>query len=118
MVDDDEELLQLVSTAFRIYAGFEVVHATSGPQAIELALSQPPDVMVIDLIMPEMDGEQLVHRLREHDQFLKTPILMLTATPDVAEALDVAGVQVMGKPFEPRELIARTASMLDLELDL
>ena len=73
--------------------------------------------MVVDLIMPKMDGEQLVHRLRDHDQFLKTPILMLTGTPDVGEALDVAGVEVMGKPFEPRALVAKTASMLGIELE-
>lgn len=112
LVVEDEASIRTVARAYLEQAGFRVLLATSGPEGLELALRERPDLVVLDLNLPGMDGMELAARLRaESDVF----ILMLTARTEEADR--VAGLRIgaddyLTKPFSPRELTARVEAIL------
>jgi two-component system alkaline phosphatase synthesis response regulator PhoP len=107
-VDDEPDVLRLVEIKLR-KAGFEVVTARDGQEGLERALAERPDVVLLDVMMPRMDGYTAAGRIREEVQ--PTPlILMLTAKgqeSDVVRGLTGGADDYIIKPFAPRELIAR-----------
>lgn len=114
VADDDEDILTLVGLRLT-RAGFEVMTAKDGLEALELVEQRTPDVAVVDVMMPRMDGHELVRRLRARPDTAAIPILVLTAAVHdaVAEASAQAGADAhMRKPFSPRELVARLEEML------
>jgi DNA-binding response OmpR family regulator len=111
VVDDSPEILQLVSSALR-RDGFEVREAQSGDQALVLAREAEPDLVVLDLMMPGIDGIETCRRLRE---FSRAYVIMLTARADEADklvGLAIGADDYVTKPFSPRELVARARAML------
>jgi DNA-binding response OmpR family regulator len=112
--DDDEDILQLV--AFRLgRSGYRVLQAHDGEEALTLALEHEPDLAVLDVGMPKMDGFEVVRRLRAHDATSRMPIIMLTARAqdtDVEEGFDAGANDYLRKPFSPQELKARVQAML------
>jgi DNA-binding response OmpR family regulator len=112
--DDDEDLLQLVS--FRLgRSGFTVLEAHDGEQALQLALSERPDLGVFDVMMPKMDGFELTRRLRAEEATARMPIILLTARSqdsDVSEGFDAGADDYLRKPFSPQELARRVQAML------
>ncbi len=111
VVDDSPEMLNLVSGALS-RDGFEVTKASSGEEAIAGAHSNHPDLIVLDLMMPGIDGIETCRRLRE---FTDAYIIMLTARADEVDklvALSVGADDYVVKPFSPRELVARSRAML------
>lgn len=111
VVDDSPEILNLVSSALR-RDGFEVAETSGGEEAIEEARKNPPDIIVLDLMMPGIDGLETCRKLRE---FTDCYIVMLTARADEADkllGLSVGADDYMVKPFSPRELVARARAML------
>jgi DNA-binding response OmpR family regulator len=112
--DDDEDLLQLVS--FRLgRSGFTVLEAHDGEQALQLALSELPDLGVFDVMMPKMDGFELTRRLRAEEATARMPIILLTARSqdsDVSEGFDAGADDYLRKPFSPQELARRVQAML------
>jgi DNA-binding response OmpR family regulator len=112
--DDDEDILQLV--AFRLgRSGYRVLQARDGEEAVALALEHEPDLAVLDVGMPKLDGFQVVRRLRAHEATKGMPIIMLTARAqdtDVEEGFDAGANDYLRKPFSPQELKARVQSML------
>jgi CheY-like chemotaxis protein len=114
VADDDHDILALVGLRLE-RAGYEVVTAKDGIEALELVEQRTPDVAVVDVMMPRMDGHELVRRLRERPETAETPILILTAAVQdrVAEASTAAGADAqMPKPFSPRDLVAKLDEML------
>jgi len=111
VVDDD----QTVSDVVRRYLerdGYEVETADDGLVALELALDNPPDLIVLDLMLPGLDGIEVCRRLRESHA---VPVIMLTAKGDVDErvmGLEVGADDYVTKPFSPRELTARVGAVL------
>jgi DNA-binding response OmpR family regulator len=114
VADDDVDILSLVGLRLE-RAGYEVVTAKDGIEALEVVESRTPDIAVVDVMMPRMDGHELVRRLREREDTRELPILILTAAVHdrIAQASEEAGADAqMRKPFSPRELVARLDEML------
>ena len=112
VVDDEPNILELLSASLR-YAGFEVQTATSGQRALEVARRFRPDLLVLDVMMPGLDGFGVVRRLRSDG--MRAPVLFLTArdaTEDKVTGLNLGGDDYVTKPFSLEEVIARIRAVL------
>jgi two-component system KDP operon response regulator KdpE len=111
VVDDDPRLLRLVRVNLE-RAGFQVNTATNGPAALEQLDLEPPDVVVLDITMPGMDGFAVTQRIRE---ISGVPIIMLTAMGEQSQkvrGLEMGADDYLTKPFDPDELVARVRALL------
>ena len=108
IADDDPDILGLVELRLA-RAGFAVRTAPDGEAAWTMCLEQVPDVCVLDVSMPRLDGLSLAARLREDDRFAATKVLVLTAaaaTTDADRAAEAGADAYMRKPFSPKALVA------------
>ena len=114
VADDDDDVRELI--VFRLArAGYEVVTAADGNQAVEVALARAPDLCVIDLMMPGLDGYEVTVRLRGSERLAKVPILLLTASVEdaaVSRGYEVGANDYIKKPFSPKQLVERVGAML------
>jgi DNA-binding response OmpR family regulator len=111
LVDDDRKLLPLLERGFR-YEGFEVLAAANGEEGLTLARTGAPDVVVLDIGLPVLDGLEVCRHLRRHAD---VPIIMLTARDEVADkvsALNLGADDYVTKPFAFDELVARVRALL------
>jgi DNA-binding response OmpR family regulator len=111
LIDDDEDLAAMVGELLS-REGFDVAHAATGGAGVERLAQQPFDVLVLDLMLPDVHGLALCRELRAQGQDL--PILMLTARGDPMDrvlGLEIGADDYLGKPFEPRELVARVRAL-------
>jgi DNA-binding response OmpR family regulator len=112
--DDDADILALV--AFRLErSGYTVLQARDGEEALSLARSASPDLAVLDVMMPKLDGFELTRRLRADEATSGIPIILLTAKAqdgDVERGFDVGADDYIRKPFSPQELRARVHAIL------
>ena len=115
LIDDDLRLAGMVGDYLRAQ-GYALTHAIAGAAGLTLAQALKPDLIILDLMMPGMDGLEVCRRLRaEPEPVCHTPVLMLTAKGDPMDrvvGLELGADDYMGKPFEPRELLARIKAML------
>lgn len=114
VVDDEDDVINLVSFNLRA-AGFQVRVARDGVEAIELARRERPDLIILDLMLPEMDGISVCEVLRKQPASANTPVIMLTAwATDRARlvGLQAGANDYITKPFSPRELVRRVQSLL------
>ena len=112
VVDDEPNIVDIVSMALR-YNDYNVVTANSGREALEAVSASKPDMIVLDVMMPELDGFEVAKRLGE--QRSDIPILFLTArdtTDDKVRGLTIGGDDYMTKPFSVEELLARIGTIL------
>jgi two-component system response regulator MprA len=112
IVDDDPRLLKMLRRTLA-YEGLHILTAENGREAIEQASRHAPDVIILDWMMPEMDGLEVIHRLRARDN--KALILMLTARDAIenrVEGLESGADDYLVKPFAPAELVARIHALL------
>ena len=112
VVDDEPNIVELLSASLR-YAGFEVATASGGQQALEVARTFRPDLLVLDVMMPGLDGFGVVSRLRGEGQ--RMPVVFLTArdaTEDKVNGLTLGGDDYITKPFSLEEVIARIRAVL------
>ncbi len=112
VVDDEPNIRELLSTSLR-FAGFEVHTAADGEQALVMAEKLRPDLLVLDVMMPGLDGFAVIRRLRERGR--DTPVLFLTAKDDVADrvaGLTMGGDDYITKPFSLEEVVARIRAVL------
>jgi DNA-binding response OmpR family regulator len=114
VADDETDLRELV--AYRLTrAGYRVVEARDGEEALRLALAQPPELVVADVMMPKLDGYDLTRRLRAEEATRRVPVLLLTSRAqeaDVASGLDAGADGYLTKPFNPEELLAVVRAVL------
>lgn len=111
VVDDEPRLINLVR-GYLEAEGYQVVTAANGRQALFAARDHKPDLIILDLMMPEMDGWEF---LRLHRQERNTPIIMLTARVDDVDkvaGLEMGADDYLAKPFSPRELVARVRAVM------
>jgi DNA-binding response OmpR family regulator len=112
--DDDEDILELV--AFRLErSGYTVLQARDGEQALELARTEKPDLAVLDVMMPKLDGFELTRRLRADEATNRMPIILLTARAqdtDVDRGFHSGADDYIRKPFSPQELSTRVQAIL------
>jgi two-component system OmpR family response regulator len=112
VVEDEPNIRELLSTSLR-FAGFEVHTAGDGASALKLAESARPDLLVLDVMLPDMDGFAVTRRLR--DQGRRMPVVFLTARDDTADkvtGLTVGGDDYVTKPFSLEEVVARIRAVL------
>lgn len=111
VIDDDENTLWLVSTLLQ-HNGFETVTSGSSAEGLKLAQDEQPDMVLLDVMMPELDGWELCRRIRE---FSEVPVMFITAKSgirDVVKGLEIGGDDYIVKPFDNRELVARVKAHL------
>jgi DNA-binding response OmpR family regulator len=112
--DDDADILELV--AFRLErSGYTVLQARDGEEALQVALESKPDLAILDVMMPKLDGFELTRRLRAEEATSRMPIILLTARAqdaDVQQGFDAGADDYIRKPFSPDELRARVQAIL------
>jgi diguanylate cyclase (GGDEF)-like protein len=114
VVDDDPDILKFVEMNLEL-DGFEVTLAGGGREALEQAKASPPDLMLLDVMMPEIDGLTVLRRMRSDPSMANIPVIVLTArslAEDRVKGLDLGADDYITKPFDLEELIARIRTVL------
>jgi DNA-binding response OmpR family regulator len=114
VADDDPDILSLVG--FRLErAGYDVLPARDGEEALALALERHPDLAVLDVMMPKLDGYEVTRRLRDNAATSRMPVILLTARvqeSDITRGFEAGADDYIKKPFSPQELRARVQAIL------
>jgi two-component system response regulator ArlR len=109
LIDDEDRIVNFLAMKLKI-SGYEVFCADEGEKGLELAKTAEPDLMLLDIIMPGIDGVEVLRRLR---QFSNMPVIVLSAKDNIsAEVLRLGANSVMSKPFNPDELMSRIRTLL------
>ncbi|WP_213879195.1 response regulator transcription factor [Pseudomonas sp. dw_358] len=114
LVDDDQEIRELLQ-AYLTRAGFAVRTTGDGREFREALNEESPDLVILDVMLPDEDGFSLCRWVRQHPRLAQVPIIMLTASSDEADrviGLELGADDYLGKPFSPRELQARIKALL------
>ena len=109
VVDAVPNNIQVVGSILR-GAGYQVIPATSGEKALRYSLTPVPDLILLDLMMPDMDGFEVCRRLKSNPETAAIPVIFLTAsveTEEVVKGFQLGAVDYVTKPFNPPELLAR-----------
>jgi class 3 adenylate cyclase len=117
VVDDNEQNVRLLKSTLA-KQGYEIVVAHDGQQALERVAEMPPDLIMLDVIMPKMDGFGVAHALRARDETRAIPILMVTALHDLQDKIkgfEAGADDFVSKPFNRVELLARVRSLLRIK---
>lgn len=115
VVDDERDIRRLVSFTLKRH-GFEVVEAEDGVAALKLAERERPDLILMDVMMPVMNGYEASRKLKENEKTSGIPIVMLSAKSQLAEVqagLESGAARYICKPFTPKELVAEVAKYVD-----
>jgi DNA-binding response OmpR family regulator len=115
-VEDDPSFQAIVRVAFAQLAGHVVETASDGHAALALAAGRPPDLVILDLEMPGMDGVQTLRALRALDGMAGVPVIFLTASSDMLKAVEMlaaGAVTVLQKPCRPRRLLEAVVAALE-----
>ena len=116
LVIDDEEPIRLLCRVNLQLEDMDVLEAADGPTGLDQAREHRPDVILLDVMMPGLDGWRVAEKLLEDDRTNEIPIIFLTARAefrDRARGLDIGGVDYVTKPFNPRELAPLVRQLLD-----
>lgn len=111
LVAEDDFNVRLTLEIVLEDAGFEIMLAADGEEALRAARESTPDVILLDQIMPKLDGKQVLRALREDDATRETPVFVLSGMERGVPG-DWPGAQFVGKPFSPEELVRRIRSVL------
>jgi DNA-binding response OmpR family regulator len=114
IADDDVDIVRFVALNLRL-EGFEVIVARDGKDALDMALGADPSLILLDTMMPRMDGYEVCSRLRDERPDSPIPVIMLTAKSldaDRAMALDAGADDWVTKPFDPAELVSKVKDHL------
>ncbi|MBC1225114.1 response regulator [Nostoc sp. UCD121] len=115
VIDDEDDIRQLIQTCLEIMGGWEVLTATSGNQGLILAQSSQPDAILLDVMMPDMDGLTTFQKLQANQTTKHIPVILLTArgrtnNERLFSNLGVKGI--ISKPFNPQKLAVQVAAAL------
>ena len=114
IADDETHILNVLTLKLK-NAGYEVIIARDGEEALECAKAQRPDLLITDLQMPRLTGLELCQKMRQDPKLADVPTIMLSARGFMLEPGDTAGsgiVQMLSKPFSPRELLSSVDQIL------
>ncbi len=115
VADDEPDVLFMTAFSLRTVGGFEVIEARNGLEAVEKAQQERPDLIILDIKMPRMNGYEACRRLREIEALRDVPIVFLSAKgqrQEVEEGLRLGAADYILKPFAPEELISKVRSIL------
>src|SRR5215813_11126393 len=114
IVEDETDLVKLLKYNLE-KEGFKVNYATDGTVALAEARRDPPDLVILDLMLPGLDGLEVCRQLRRNEKFVRTPVLILSARSEEADrvvGLELGADDYVTKPFSTREVIARVRALL------
>jgi len=114
IVDDEKNLIALVALHMQM-AGYEPVFAVDGEEALAMAEQERPDLIILDLMLPKLDGWSVCQRIRGRHDLKDIPIIMLTARSEIEDKLkgfELGADDYVTKPFSPKELAARVSRVL------
>jgi DNA-binding response OmpR family regulator len=114
VVDDDPVIQKLLEVNFQM-EGYDVATAGDGAEALASVAAQRPDAVVLDVMMPKIDGIEVLRRMKADPGTAAVPVLLLSAraqAKDIADGLDAGADAYMTKPFDPVELLERVTSLL------
>ena len=114
IVEDERDILQLVKLYLE-KEGFRTITASTGPEGLKQAKQEKPDLVILDLMLPEIDGLEICKRLRSAPETAMMPIIMLTAKAEESDTvigLELGADDYVTKPFSPKALIARVKALL------
>ncbi len=117
IVDDNPKNLQVLGNILK-QEGYKLAAATNGPQALEFALKKGPDLILLDIMMPGMDGFEVCERLKNEPTVRDVPVIFLSArteTESAAKSFEKGAVDYVSKPFNTKELLARVKTQLQLK---
>jgi CheY-like chemotaxis protein len=115
IIDDEEDIRDVAALSLETVAGWEVVVASSGAQGLARAIEHPPDAILLDVMMPGMDGPTTLRELRKNSVTAKIPVLLLTAkvqASDQRRFADLGVEAVLSKPFDPMTLSTQISAVL------
>jgi DNA-binding response OmpR family regulator len=115
VADDEPDVLFMTAFSLRTVGGFEVIEARNGLEAVEKAQQERPDLIILDIKMPRMNGYEACRRLREIESLRDVPIVFLSAKgqrQEIEEGLSLGAADYILKPFAPEELISKVRSIL------
>lgn len=115
IADDDPGIVLMLKTRL-IKQGYEIISAVDGLECLQLVKKEKPDLIIMDILMPQMDGHQAVEKIRGMGGvFQKIPIIVISVKEDLAFLFDGLGIEVyMPKPFDADELVQRVNHVLNL----
>ncbi len=119
LIVDDNDINRMLLSRMLSKKGFRLLEAADGAEAIEVATRELPDLILLDIMMPEMDGYEVCTRLRENDQTADIPVIFLSAkseTDDKIKGLEAGAVDYITKPFSMGEVYARVKAQLKIRL--
>jgi two-component system phosphate regulon response regulator PhoB len=114
VVEDEEDILDLVEYNL-MQSGYRVLRATDGQEGLRIAQRERPDLIILDLMLPKMDGKEVCRRVRQMEETSNIPVLMLTAKTDEVDRIigfEIGADDYVTKPFSPRELLLRVQAIL------
>jgi DNA-binding response OmpR family regulator len=114
IVDDEDDVLELLTVVFE-REGYRTLVASDGPSALTLAYDEMPDVILLDVMMPEMDGWQVLRALKVEERTAAIPVAMISARTEGRDkiiGLQEGAVSYVEKPFSPSEVVAEVRSIL------
>lgn len=117
LVTDDDDTIRAVVKLMLEREGYEVVEATNGREALQMIEQAPaPDIIILDLMLPYVDGLQVLKKIRSHPEWERVPVIMLSANAsehEVVKLLKAGADDYVTKPFNPRELVARVNASIE-----
>ena len=119
VVEDDKDIQEIIEYNFTS-EGYEVITCSDGEDAVELIRHETPDLVILDWMLPNLSGSEILRQVRSSKKIRKTPIIMLTARTeelDKLKAFDTGADDYITKPFSNAELIARTKALLRRSID-
>jgi len=109
IVDDEPGIVNILRIKLKLY-GYEVSTSTSGAEAIELVRTQQPDIILLDVLMPDITGIEVIKKVRT---FSQVPIIVFTAKPDtIRAAIDLGANDSINKPFDPDQVVKKIETTL------
>jgi two-component system alkaline phosphatase synthesis response regulator PhoP len=114
VIDDDRDIREVAKTSLELVGGFMVILADSGKSGVDLAQQARPDAIILDLMMPDLDGQQTLVQLKQLPETASIPVIMLTAKVQASkkELVSKGAAGVLVKPFDPMQLPDQVCEIL------
>ena len=107
IIDDEEDVKAIAQMGLEMAASWEVITASSGQEGLEIAETKQPDVILLDLMMPDWDGKETLKQLKNNPNTATIPVIFMTAKTESAIASEIENLEIIGmitKPFRPLQL--------------